>query len=465
MYRTIAAITAPDQSKSTGLDQTRSLNLLLVSAVMLPYIARIALPYFNEVIARDGLLPSILASAHQLLTEAEKGGFASSVFDFLDCAFRSIHIPYVRMSVAPFFSIMNLTHLKNRIFRKERLELIAKQVRHAEKKINAAPNKEELQHRANWLYTLILQSCEVLVRSAQASQSVAVSDRHNNSKSFRNDPTKNETTAVLVSSFINMLITIVSLYPLRRHVNVLLKDIHIVTFLRSLPQVTADSIVEKLVDDLEKLMKLNIDDRTGETLPIAELRRNHDKTLSKLQRIAMKDFSDELKIFALSNLGSICSKADLAEHFTQLSPERLNEFAEKAGLDAGIREQFAIKDSSKFLTSALTDEFCWQPSPFERLRDERLMPDEDMLFNKLTEVLRSSLIRNVYPIPRLFCQYLNGPDLIWKNIELLRLLFFTQLRRQLSRAISEIQPYFDHRNDVLLAKAASPYALHIKAPA
>ncbi|EGY15490.1 intron-binding protein aquarius [Verticillium dahliae VdLs.17] len=335
----------------------------------------------------------------------------SHLLSFLISAFQSLDCAIVRKECAPLVSISIWHNLSTDTLRETKLEQyphVRKAWRAAAKRHDAADEvtKARLRFERSWLYTLVLDFL----------------------KRLYDEDTKPD---------------LLSQLPTRRYVNTLLADLHLLPAMRLSPMLNDED--NGLLRDLHVLLShyayFTIDDQTGAQLSQTEAYEKHCAAIGRLQRVCMKHFQDKLLVLALSNVGSIDKREDLAallEPLPRAELERLvGLLSLRTSYPAGLESVF---DKDSFLVEILLSNYEGRKTFQQIAQNLSLVPTENSLFE--SNLIRAEKYDGTHPLamPKLNLQYLSVGDFLWRSLTLYRSEAFYGIRKDVETAVRRLRP-------------------------
>ncbi|KAM0274435.1 hypothetical protein ACHAQH_007843 [Verticillium albo-atrum] len=349
----------------------------------------------------------------------------SHLLSFLISAFQSLDCAIVRKECAPLVSISIWHNLSTEAFRETKLEQyphVRKAWRAASKRYDAADEvtQARLRFERSWLYTLVLDFLKRLYGDDAKPEQVLYCER-----------------------FVEFLTDLLSQLPTRRYVNTLLADLHLLPAMRLSPMLNDGD--NGLLRDLHALLGhytyFTIDDQTGTQLSQTEAYEKHCVAIGRLQRVCMKHFQEKLLVLALSNVGSIDQREDLAALLEPLPRPELERLAGLLSLrtsyPAGLESVF---DKDNFLVEILLSTYERRKTFQQTAQNLSLVPTENSLFE--SNLIRAEKYDGTHPLamPKLNLQYLSVGDFLWRSLSLYRSEAFYGIRKDIESAIRRLRP-------------------------
>jgi intron-binding protein aquarius len=288
---------------------------------------------------------------------------------FVIGAYQSLDNGLVRKECAPLVSISIWHNLHSEEAREAKFNnhvMLRKMWRSAGKRYDSADDetKGRLRFERSWLFTLLLDFLNRIYDTAggdAGKDNLLYSER-----------------------FLELLIDLQSQLPTRRYVNSLLQDLHLLSAIHLSPMYhdEENGLFRDMHNLLEHYTCFPIDDQTGQQLPLMEYHEAHHATLAKLQRVALKNFDEKLKILALSNYGSLSQREDLEGLLGVLEDDELIKLCHLLGFRTEYpTSSHVVRDRSFFLEVLISTHEA-RPTFQESVRELTIIPTERTLYEK-----------------------------------------------------------------------------------
>ena len=373
------------------------------------------------------------------------------LLNFIVTAFQSLDSALVRKECAALVSIAIWHNLSSDAARDALLGAYPqtrKAWRAAGKRYDSADDatKARLRFERSWLYQMILDFFGLLYKQPTES------DDPKGRLSVRlcavwRTLIPSAEILVYCERFVELLVDLDSQLPTRRYVNLLLKDLHVLTAIKLSPLYanSEDGLIQDMHRLLDHFVYFSIDDLTGLQLSREDVRRIHNAQLSKLQRIAFTEFKDKLLILALANFGGLGQPDELLGHLADLSDEELLLLCKHLGLrtsypKAATTAAAVLPVDRAFLTDAIVGVHERRKTFQEQAKSMTVLPNENTLFEE-------SLVRDGYydgsrplAIPKLNLQYLTVGDFLWRSFLLYRHEAFYGIRQNIEDSLKRMAP-------------------------
>lgn len=265
--------------------------------------------------------------------------------------------------------------------------------------------------------------------------------------------------------FTEFLADLQSQLPTRRYVNTLLQDLHVVSAVRLSPMYNNEN--NTLLRDLYSLLchytLFPIDDHTFVQYNKTEAYERHCVELRNLQRVAVRNFEEKLKLLALSNFSAIDTREDLSALLEVLTDDELVQLAKLLLLRTSYPESLNFAVDRKFLMDVVVSTYERRKSFQEMTRDMNVLPTEQTLFE--SSQTRSDDYDGSRPLalPKMKLQYLSVGDFLWRSLVLYRCESFYGIRESILAALRRLRPEPGRTGGVHFA-GSSKMALPISKP-
>jgi intron-binding protein aquarius len=346
---------------------------------------------------------------------------------FVIGAFQSLDNGLVRKECAPLVSISVWQNLHGEEAREAKFNsnvMLRKMWRSAGKRYDGADAETQgrLRFERSWLFTLLLDFLNRIYDTAggdAGKDNLLYSER-----------------------FLELLIDLQSQLPTRRYINSLLQDLHLLSAIHLSP--TYHDEENGLFRDLHNLLEhytcFPIDDQTGQQLSLMEYHEAHHSSLAKLQRVALKNFDEKLKILALSNYGSLSQREDLEGLLQVLTDDELIKLCQTLGFRTEYPASSHLVRDRSFYLEVLIFTHEGRPTFQESVRELTIIPTERTLYEKT--FLRNEEYNGSRPlaIPKINLQYLTMGDFLWRSFILHRCESFYAIRKDMEDVIKRLRP-------------------------
>ena len=242
--------------------------------------------------------------------------------------------------------------------------------------------------------------------------------------------------------FLEFIADLESQMPTRRYVNTLLRDLNFLSLIKLSPMLNRrdNGLLRDLYILLRHYVLFPIDDHTGIQYSREESHNMHDKDLARLQRLALKSFSEKLTILALSNYASIDLRTELEGHLRSLDDGELEKLTSMLGFRTCYPKISGLNTTRDLSQEVLLSTFERTKTFQEAVADMSVLPTETALYEE--SLLRNEIYDGSRPlaIPKLNLQYLSSGDFLWRSFILHRCEQFFEIRRYLEDVIKRVRP-------------------------
>ncbi|KAF2145168.1 uncharacterized protein K452DRAFT_244878 [Aplosporella prunicola CBS 121167] len=344
---------------------------------------------------------------------------------FVIGAFQSLDSGLIRKECAPLVSIGIWHNLHSDATREDKLEknlMLRKAWRASAKRYDGADDqgKTKMRFERSWLFTLLLD----FLNRIYDTEALRIPDNLR-----------------YCERFVEFLADLQSQLPTRRYVNALLQDVNILPAIWLSPVCNDDDNI--LFRDLFALLRhytlFPIDDQVGHQQSPAEYHQAHCAKLAKIQRTAIKHFSEKLKILALTNYGSLENRVDLEGHLEALEDSEMVELCKLLGFRTEYPKSSLVVQDRAFYVELITSIYEKRPTFQDSVRDMEIFPTESTLYNPSLVVSESYNGSRPLAIPKLNLQYLTMGDFLWRSFILHRAETFYEIRKDMEDVIKRLQ--------------------------
>ncbi|EME77465.1 uncharacterized protein MYCFIDRAFT_158285 [Pseudocercospora fijiensis CIRAD86] len=346
------------------------------------------------------------------------------VLALIVAAYQSLDHGIVRKECAPLVSIGIWHHLHDDATRER---LLAKNVqlqkawRAAGRKFDNADaaGQAKLRLERSWLHELVLHTLDKLYE----------------------DDKKKEGNVAYCERLLELLGDLQSQLPTRRYVNTLLRDMNLLPAILLSPMYQDEERIRDMYRLLEHYTHFPLDDYTGRQLS----RREHDEaqnaSISRLQKVAMKLQPEKLKILILTNFGALAHRDDLEGHLKDLTDAELHQLCQELGVRTSqYPEKTLLLRDRAFVVESLVSMIAKKPHYAEDMRPLRILPTEDVLYDRGMMRTEEYTSGQPLPLPKLNLQYLSVGDFLWRSFILYRQESFYGIRKHIEDTVKRLRP-------------------------
>ncbi|KAF2153762.1 P-loop containing nucleoside triphosphate hydrolase protein [Myriangium duriaei CBS 260.36] len=348
------------------------------------------------------------------------------LLSFVIGAFQSLDTGIIRKECASLVSIGIWHNLHSEQFRTQLLGKtvqLGKAWRAAGKRYDSAnaETQARLRFERSWLYSLVLDFANLLYdpSAGTSRDGVAFCER-----------------------MIEFLTDLLSQLPTRRYVKTLLVDLNLLPIILLSPVYGDESndLLRDLTGLLQHFLTFPIEDHSGREYTVAEETERHNATLSRLQKVAIRDFKNQLTILALSNFKSLDSRVELVGHLAGLNDDELRTLCQALQLRTEYSQNSLVVRDRQFYMEVLVNIHERRPSFRDVVRDMDTLPTDDTIFE--TSYDRTESFNGMQPlaIPKLNLQYLTVSDFLWRSFMLHRDESFYEVRKHIQDTVRRLQP-------------------------
>ena len=168
--------------------------------------------------------------------------------------------------------------------------------------------------------------------------------------------------------------------------NTLIQDLNLLSLIKLSPlyKIENNGLLRDLYSLLRHFVNFSINDHTGAQYSGDESNDQHCARLARLQRASLKHFKSKLTILALSNYGAIEQRAELENHFSQLTESELVELCSVLGHRTNYPPSTNLIIGKELMLEILTSSHERQKTFQEVIRDLSVLPTEVSISNSLS---------------------------------------------------------------------------------
>ncbi len=247
-------------------------------------------------------------------------------------------------------------------------------------------------------------------------------------------------TTLYLERLLELLIDLLAQLNTRRFLLPLIMDLHLVVRCRLSPLFRAleGKLFCQLLDQVRFYERYEIDDKTGLPLTEADVIANHYDSITRLQKIAFKYFSTELRKLALSSVSAIDSRHNLAEHLAPISLQQLCTLCDKLKLPLPLNESF--RSSRAFVLEIITTALERRKSQKQQINSLPLYPDESVLWDENLVPSMHYSGETCLALPKLNLQFLTFNDYLLRNFHLFRNESTYEIREDIAHVVTRLRP-------------------------
>ncbi|WJX17061.1 hypothetical protein P8452_07016 [Trifolium repens] len=252
----------------------------------------------------------------------------------------------------------------------------------------------------------------------------------------------NDACVLYCERFMEFLIDLLSQLPTRRYLRPLVADVAVVAkcHLSALYRHEKGKLFAQLVDLLQFYEGFEINDHTGIQLTDHEVLESHYSRLQSFQLLAFKKI-DRLRELALTNIGSIHTRANLSKKLSVLSPEELRDLVCcKLKL---VSKEDPWSERVDFLIEIMVSCFEKQQSQKEAINALPLYPNEQIMWDESVVPSINYSGEGCLALPKLNLQFLTLHDYLLRNFNLFRLESTYEIREDIQEAIPHLLAYIN----------------------
>jgi intron-binding protein aquarius len=350
------------------------------------------------------------------------------LLDFIIGAFQSLDSGLVRKECAPLVSISTWHNLHSEIEREKILaksNALQKAWRAVGRRVEQADaaGQARLRFERSWLFTLILDFLDNLYNTK------AKGDQRNENLRY-------------CERLVELLCDLQSQLPTRRYVNTLIKDLNTISAARLSPlyQDEDSGLLREMLELLAHYTTFPINDHSGRQLTRQEHDEDNNARIARLQKVALQQHPDKLKILILANFGLLAQRDELLGHIELLTDAEVLHVMRDLGLRSSYPEKSLVIQDRPFLLDVLVSAMEVKPYYTDVIRSMTTMPTEKVLYDKA--LLRTDSYDGSRPlaIPKVNLQYLTAGDFLWRSFVLYRSEAFFEIRKHIEDTVKRLRP-------------------------
>ncbi|XP_058724177.1 uncharacterized protein LOC131595734 isoform X2 [Vicia villosa] len=253
----------------------------------------------------------------------------------------------------------------------------------------------------------------------------------------------NDACVLYCERFMEFLIDLLSQLPTRRYLRPLVADAAVVAkcHLSALYRHGKGKLFAQLVDLLQFYEGFEINDNTGVQLTDHEVLESHYSRLQSFQLHAFKKKVNNLRELALTNIGSLHTRANLSKKLSVLSPEELRDLVCcKLKL---VSKEDPWTERVDFLIEIMVSFFEKQQSQKEAINALPLYPNEQIMWDESVVPSINYTGEGCLALPKLNLQFLTLHDYLLRNFNLFRLESTYEIREDIQEAVPHLLAYIN----------------------
>ncbi|KAK7100268.1 RNA helicase aquarius-like [Littorina saxatilis] len=242
--------------------------------------------------------------------------------------------------------------------------------------------------------------------------------------------------------FLELMVDIEAQLPLRRFVDSLLDDKHVVVHskLSALGRRPEGSLFVQLLTMLEMYAEFEIDEIQGEALTVHDRIDLHYNRVTALQKVVFRNY-EELQKFSLANVASIDTRESLTKHFSPLSCEDLHKILAMINYLPQLEDGKSSPFDKKFLLELVVWKHERKRSQLEVINEMPLYPTEKIIWDENIVPSEYFSGEGCLALPKLNLQCLTLHDYLLRNFNLFRLESTYEIRQDIEDALTHMKPW------------------------
>ena len=353
--------------------------------------------------------------------------------------FGSLEVDLVRQELSKYISPsiwLNLTEERREIEinKVAKLRKYFKQLKSKDAKLNES-ELDQLKFERSFLLNYIKQLFNLLNQIPPAENEFEHQD-----KRFM---------LIFCERFIEFLIDLDSVSPIRRFLNAILDENHVLIICKnsSLSKRSEGRLFNQMLDILQFYLRFEINTTTNEELSLDDISIDHYNRISNLQKIVFKEMP-QFKQFYLATVSQIDSKVNLLNFFKTLNNDEIKKLAlilsycnsqTLDNLNRELIEEILVFHLESFRTQ------------IEQINQLSLYPTEKTIWDENQVPSQYYNSENCLAIPKLNLQFLTLQDYLIRNMHLFRLESTYEIRQDIETSIFQMKPLKNERNELVFA--------------
>lgn len=252
--------------------------------------------------------------------------------------------------------------------------------------------------------------------------------------------------------FVEFLLDLVSQLPTRRFFIVVMDDFHVVEWCKISNLFGEARLFTQLVEMLRFFQNFEINNYTGEALSEEDMEALQSERVRELQKIAHKNYNEELKALALANIGSVQNPTSLRNHLKRLPDSKLREFAVQMALLPPLKKGQEPRETRDFILDIFVAALEKRLSQLEAINNMPIFPTNEVMWDDGIIPSAEYDGEHCLALPKLNLQFLTFYDYLLRNFDLYRLESAYEIRGDIEDAVSRCNPRRDpNLNEVTFA--------------
>lgn len=247
------------------------------------------------------------------------------------------------------------------------------------------------------------------------------------------DKSRYQDEELFIQRCLELFTDLLAQIPTRRFFKMYLEDSLLVPRLRLL-QSSFPPLTVKLIQMLKFYLEFEVDELTGKALNSDDMARAHGVRVSRLQRVAFRDFADHevVKRIAISNVALVGTRAKFEPLLAQLDLDTLIRLCAAVGI-TGTQDRAVLQE-------ALLLHCQIRVPQTESINRMPLYPTEALLWDRSVIPGDSFVGQAPLALPKLNLQFLTFYDYLLRNYTLYRLEAVDDLAHHVEDVLARMQP-------------------------
>lgn len=253
---------------------------------------------------------------------------------------------------------------------------------------------------------------------------------------------------IFCERFIEFLIDLDSVSPIRRFLNAILDEQHVLIICKNSNlsrRPDEGRLFNQMLDILQFYLRFEINTSTNEELTLDDISIEHYSRVSNLQKIVFKELP-QFKEFYLATVTQIDSRANLLKFFKSLGIDELKRLATILN--------YCSSQSLNSLNRELIEEILVfhlesYISQIEQINQLSVYPTERTIWDENLVPSQYYNSENCLAIPKLNLQFLTLQDYLIRNIHLFKLESTYEIRQDIETSVFQMKPWKNERGELV----------------
>ena len=307
--------------------------------------------------------------------------------------------------------------------------------------INAILNDKNTPKKLSNQYEQIKKNKKKLTENEMNFMRVLIEDFLDSLKNFDLKENKDENALIYFERFLEFVIDMLSQIPTRRFFKFMVESLHVEEQCRLAPLYSinndANFLFHKLMKLLNFYLRFEVNEFSGESYTETQVSAYHASDVSRLQRVAFKNFPEKLRTLSLSNVSSFDNRELLYKHVSQLEREELLLLCHKLNIIGKSETEI----SHELLLEIFVSRYERKPSRIDAINEMPIYPTEEIFWDqKMIPDHYEFNSQRPLALPKLNLQFLSFYDFLLRSYNLYRLESAYEIKNDLEKVITRLNP-------------------------